>query len=186
MVDFDGFLNLRFLSFGYCDLTGQIPAYLSKNLEELALNNNRIRGPIPSWLGTLPRLRSMDLSSNLISGEFPKELCGLPMLVSKQTVAQVDSNDLELPVYTTSGVLVASQINFRYIRPTIDISMNIMSGKIPIEIGQLRLLHGLYLSNNNFSGNIPEQISKLKNLEKLDRSLRESFVRKNPTIIDNP
>ncbi|BBH01665.1 hypothetical protein Prudu_011999 [Prunus dulcis] len=45
-----------------------------------------------------------------------------------------------------------------------------MNGSIPIEIGQLRLLHTLNLSGNNFFGNIPTQISNLQNLEALDLS----------------
>ncbi|XP_062015955.1 receptor-like protein 2 [Rosa rugosa] len=172
MIDFDGFQNLRFLSFANCKLTGHIPAYLSKleKLELLYLGNNSITGSIPSWLGNLPRLYSIDLSSNLLSGEFPKELCRLPMLVSKGTAAQVESDELELPLYSVQGASVL-QYKWSYFPLAISISNNTISGSIPVEIGQLQLLHYLGLSNNNLSGNIPDQISNLKSLEHLDLSM---------------
>ena len=72
----DGFKSLRVLALGGCQLTVQLPTWISKlkKLEALDLTLNRITGPIPGWLSTLPRLFSLDLSNNLISGEFPKEL----------------------------------------------------------------------------------------------------------------
>ncbi|PRQ35594.1 putative non-specific serine/threonine protein kinase [Rosa chinensis] len=85
MVDFDGFQNLRMLALGKCELTGQLPVWLSKlkKLEILNLEFNRITGTIPNWLATLPRLFYISLDYNQISGGFPKELCKLPMLVSE-------------------------------------------------------------------------------------------------------
>ncbi|KAL3499430.1 hypothetical protein ACH5RR_038523 [Cinchona calisaya] len=43
-------------------------------------------------------------------------------------------------------------------------------GSIPVEIGQLKFLHALNLSQNNFSGIIPDSVSELTDLEKLDLS----------------
>ncbi|XP_061992379.1 receptor-like protein 2 [Rosa rugosa] len=171
MVGTDGFENLRILALHNSELTGQIPVWVStlKKLEVLFLSLNRITGSIPSWLGNLPRLYFIKLSSNLLSGEFPKDLCRLPMFISKLTAAQEDDTELELPLYLSQGATFL-QYKLSYVPPAIYINNNTISGNIPIEIGQLQLLHELGLHNNKFSGKIPEQISNLKNLEVLDIS----------------
>ena len=38
------------------------------------LQNNNITGPIPSELGKLPKLQTLDLSDNYFSGEIPPSL----------------------------------------------------------------------------------------------------------------
>ena len=70
----DGFENVQVFSLDGCQLTGQLPTWLSmlKKLEYLTLSGNRITSSISSWLSILPRLFALDLSDNLISGEFPK------------------------------------------------------------------------------------------------------------------
>jgi Leucine-rich repeat (LRR) protein len=169
IVDSDGFENLRLFSLKSCQLSGQLPIWLSrlKKLEYLSLPNNLITGSIPNWLWTLPRLFCVDLSKNLISGEFPKEFCGLQTLVSPK--ALVDNNHWDLPIFT--GPDPSSQHNFlSSLRPAIVVANNNLSGNIPIEIGCLKLLSRLDLSYNNFSGSIPNQISELTNLEVLDLS----------------
>jgi Leucine-rich repeat (LRR) protein len=60
-------------------------------------------------------------------------------------------------------------------RPTILIGRNNLSGNNPIEIGNLKMLHGLDLSHNNFSGSIPDQVTELTNLEILDLSANRLF-----------
>ncbi|CAL8150906.1 unnamed protein product [Prunus armeniaca] len=173
MVDFDGFQNLRVFSLAYCNLTGQIPVWLSKlkNLEMLVMSFNQITGPIPSWLGILPRLFYISLSHNQISGEFPKQLCRLPRLLYEPLASQANKYEFELPVFSfMSGIQVFLSQKLSFYRLWIDISNNNIVGEIPTEIGQSHLLQGLTLGYNNFSGIIPDQISNLKNLEILDFS----------------
>ncbi|XP_008232191.2 PREDICTED: tyrosine-sulfated glycopeptide receptor 1-like [Prunus mume] len=177
MVDFHGFQNLRILALVNSNLTGQIPLWLSKlkNLEVLALRSNQITGPIPSWLGTLPRLFYIGLSENRISGEFPKQLCRLPSLLYEPNISsQVDNYELEFPAFSftlskTGNQTFTSQTLNSY-PATIDLSKNNISGYIPAEIGQLKLLRKLALDSNNFSGIIPDQISNVTNLEVLNLS----------------
>ncbi|CAL9016957.1 unnamed protein product [Prunus brigantina] len=172
MVDFDGFQNLWLLSLAYCNLTGQIPLWLSKlkNLELLSLNVNQITGRIPSWLGTLPRLFYINLSHNRISGEFPKKLCSLPSLISKPIASEVDQYEFELPLITVSDRKTYPPRRLSYFPALIDLSDNNIDGDIPTEIRQLQLLRRLYLNSNNFVGVIPDQISNLKELEVLNLS----------------
>ncbi|XP_057483430.1 LOW QUALITY PROTEIN: receptor-like protein 2 [Actinidia eriantha] len=162
----DGFQKLQVLGLGGCKLYGRVPAWIAKlrMLKVLDLSFNHLTGSIPSWFGNLPRLFDLDLSSNFFSGEFPQELCRLPTLSSKLDVPLVDIfmqpfNDYRLQYSGLTNAL-----------PQINLRNNSLSGRIPLEIGKLILLHVLDLSLNNFSGSIPEQISNIRILEKLDLS----------------
>ncbi|KAL5857019.1 hypothetical protein ACOSQ3_004477 [Xanthoceras sorbifolium] len=168
-----GFQNLRLLSLGGCQLNGQFPVWLAKlrKLQVLDLSLNKISGSIPGWLWTLPSLWYMDLSYNFISGGLPKEVSGLQALVSEEDGSEVQRSYLELPI----SVMPINASDRQYIRlfnvaPTVNVSSNRLSGSIPVEIGQLKLLHVLDLSHNNLTGNIPGQMSNLTNLERLDLS----------------
>ena len=163
----NGFENVQVLSLPGCQLTGQLPTWISKlkKLEYLTLSENRITGSIPSWLSTLPRLFALDLADNLILGEFLNELCALPALVSPK--APIAHNHLDLPIFLSTRSF--TQYNFlSNLYPSIYVGSNNLSGNIPIEIGHLKQLHALDLSCNNFLGNIPNKLSELTNLEELD------------------
>ncbi|KAG6682949.1 hypothetical protein I3842_13G168300 [Carya illinoinensis] len=173
IVDPDGFRNLQYLGLAQCQLTGQLPIWLSKlkKLEILGLSFNRITGSIPGWLSTLPRLSRINLSHNLILGEFPKELCALPALVSKQ--ALMDNSSLIFSIFAIRNGTIFEFNSLSNVGPKISLENNGLSGNIPLEIGHLKQLHGLNLSHNYFSGNIPNQISELTNLERLDLSANQ-------------
>ncbi|KAG6632578.1 receptor-like protein 2 [Carya illinoinensis] len=173
IVDPDGFQNLQYLGLAQCQLTGQLPIWLSKlkKLEILGLSFNRITGSIPGWLSTLPRLSRINLSHNLILGEFPKELCALPALVSKQ--ALMDNSSLIFSIFAIRNGTIFEFNSLSNVGPKISLENNGLSGNIPLEIGHLKQLHGLNLSHNYFSGNIPDQISELTNLERLDLSANQ-------------
>ncbi|KAM5548845.1 hypothetical protein ABKV19_000320 [Rosa sericea] len=176
MVEFNGFQNLQVLSVSYCELTGELPLWLSKlkKLRDLNLSLNRITGSIPSWLGTLPRLTFLDLQGNLFSGEVPKELCRLPIMVSEKAAARLDSTYLKLPIIFQPQGEAALEYNYLSLFPTyICIKNNSIHGNIPTEISQLQFLRSLDPSFNNFSGDIPNQISNLINLERLDLSMNQ-------------
>ncbi|KAM7474038.1 hypothetical protein LguiB_021281 [Lonicera macranthoides] len=170
---FEGFQNLQILGFGGCQLTGQIPNWLIglTKLEVLDLSVNKLTGSIPSWLGHFPYLFYLDLSLNFLSGDFPKELVGLPELASQQIAKSIDSSYLELPVFVQRNNASNLQYNgLAYLPPAIYLGRNSLTGNIPVEIGEMKFIHILDLSNNSFSGIVPDQISTLTNLEKLDLS----------------
>ncbi|KAK7275476.1 hypothetical protein RIF29_16593 [Crotalaria pallida] len=169
----DEFQSIQILGLGGCNFTGQIPGWLVnlKKLEVLDLSYNRISGPIPPWLGTLPQLFYIDLSFNNLTGVFPVELTTLPALTSQKTNDAVQRTYLELPVFANANNVSQMQYNqLSSLPPAIYLCNNTLNGSIPIQIGQLKVLHQLTLCNNNFSGSIPDQISNLINLEKLDLS----------------
>ncbi|KAL0390402.1 UNVERIFIED_CONTAM: Tyrosine-sulfated glycopeptide receptor 1 [Sesamum calycinum] len=161
-----GFQNLQILSLEGCNLTGQIPSWIAKlrNLKGLDLSDNRISGPIPTWLGEMPDLFALNLSRNLLSGNLPREVCGLPALTTDKT--GLDLSYLALPF------LVNKQEYNRLVNlpRALVVGRNNLSGNIPGEIGQLKLVQYLDLSNNNFIGSIPDKLSHLVDLMRLDLS----------------
>ncbi|KAL6285220.1 hypothetical protein ACE6H2_009610 [Prunus campanulata] len=174
LAELDGFLNLKVLALGGCLFTGQVPSWLAKlkNLQALDLSYNLITGSIPGWLGSLPNLFYMDLSNNIFEGAFPTELCGMPALTSKETGDhKVQEGFLELPLFVKRTNATNQQYKeLSNFRRAIYVGNNLLNGTIPIQIGQLRLLHVLDFRHNNFTGSIPDQISNLANLEILDFS----------------
>ncbi|QHO52248.1 hypothetical protein HN51_021218 [Arachis hypogaea] len=173
IADTGGFQKLQVLGLGGCSFTGEIPGWLVNltKLEVLDLSFNEISGSIPPWLGTLPQLFYLDLSVNHLTGIFPIELTRLPALISQQANDKVERAYLELPVFADANNVSQMQYNqLSNLPPVMYLGRNRLSGSIPIEIGNLKVLHQLDLKSNNFSGNIPSEISSLVNLEKLDLS----------------
>ncbi|KAK7285707.1 hypothetical protein RJT34_20485 [Clitoria ternatea] len=166
----DGFQKIQVLGLGGCNFTGQIPHWLVnlKKLEAIDLSYNKISGSIPPWLSTLPELFYIDLSFNNLTGIFPTELTTLPALTSQQAYDDVERTYLELPVFANANNVSQMQYNqISNLPPAIYLGNNSLNGSIPIEIGQLKVLHQLDLGHNKFSGSIPAEISNLINLEKL-------------------
>ncbi|XP_010428111.1 PREDICTED: tyrosine-sulfated glycopeptide receptor 1-like [Camelina sativa] len=170
----DGFPNLQIFGIGGCRLKGEIPPWLIslKRVEVLDLSMNRLMGSIPGWLGTLPNLFYLDLSDNLLTGELPKELFQLRALMSQKAYDATERHYLELPVFVNpNNVTTNQQYNqLSSLPPTIYIRRNNLTGSIPVEVGQLKVLHILELLSNNFTGTIPDELSNLTNLERLDLS----------------
>ncbi|KAL1211752.1 Receptor-like protein 32 [Cardamine amara subsp. amara] len=158
-----------------CSIT-EFPELLrtQHKLTNLDISNNRIKGQVPGWLWTLPKLKFVDLSSNTFIG-FEKP------------------EDLEVSSTTNPSMqyLVGSKNNFMGKIPsficalrsliTLDLSDNNLNGSIPHCMGNLKsTLSFLNLRQNLLGGGLPKNIFKsLKSLDlghnqlvgKLPRSL---------------
>lgn len=167
------FQNLQVLGLGGCQLTGQVPFWLSNlnNLLALDLSENQLTGPVPTWLGSLAYLFYLDLSGNFLSGEIPPEITGLHALTMDQFESRINQGILQFPVFIKPANGSGLQYNqLTELPPAIYLQNNTLHGMILPQIGQLKNLHVLDLSHNNFSGNIPVELCNLTNLEKLDLS----------------
>ncbi|PRQ58428.1 putative non-specific serine/threonine protein kinase [Rosa chinensis] len=108
--------------------------------------------PIPSFLGSLKKLRYLDLSASGFEGMVPPHLGNLSnLLVSQHT--QI------FPFHFGQNVT------------QLGLASNRFSGPIPLNIGQeMSNMETLDVSKNNLNGSIPTSISKMKILTSLDLS----------------
>ncbi|XP_013617260.1 PREDICTED: LRR receptor-like serine/threonine-protein kinase GSO2 [Brassica oleracea var. oleracea] len=176
------------------DLTGRIPRHLCglRTIHLLDLANNRLNGPTPSCLGNasfglgkedslyLFELRSGEMSTSFELG-YALEQDSTP----KKGVGGFFNSLLVLDPFI-GGIMEKStrtKIEFatkhRYdsymggnleLLIGMDLSENELSGEIPFGLGDLHKLHALNLSHNKLSGVVPKSFSGLKNMESLDLS----------------
>ena len=139
-------------------LTGQIPSELGNlaGLESLNLGWNDLRGSIPLEFGNLGNLRFLNAYGNNLTGRIPPELGNLTEL----TQLNLGQNILSGPIPPELGAL--AKLTRLYL------SLNYLTGPIPPELGKLVNLTDLYLASTNLSGPIPPELGKLVNLKSLE------------------
>ncbi|KAI3760225.1 hypothetical protein L1987_50616 [Smallanthus sonchifolius] len=135
----------------YANLEGLIPVSLGKLrlLQVLDLSNNRLSGPIPTFLGKLIKL---DLSHNYLYGSIPESL-GRSRLLQ---LLDLSHNKLVGTIPTFLGKLTR-----------LDLSSNLLNGSIPESFGRLAALTYLFLENNRLTGPIPTSIGRLVSLQSI-------------------
>ncbi len=141
-------------------ISGTIPTELGDltALTTLDLSSHQISGTIPTQLGSLTALTALDLSGNQLTGAIPSQIGSLAGL----TFLDLSGNQL-------SGA-IPSQIGSLTALTSLYLSSNELTGAIPIQIGSLAGLTALSLSGNQLSGAIPSQIGSLAALTFLDLS----------------
>ena len=141
-------------------LSGAIPSGLGdlSSLTTLDLSGNQLTGAIPSGLGDLSNLTTLNLSTNQLSGPIPSELGGLSSLGT----LNLSTNQLSGPIPSELGGL--SSLG------TLDLSTNQLHGVIPSELGHLSSLITLNLSKNGLTGPIPSELRGLSSLSALNLS----------------
>ncbi|XP_037451666.1 receptor-like protein 2 [Triticum dicoccoides] len=163
----DGFENLQVLDIKDCQLSGEIPVWISRltHLKMLLLNSNQLTGPIPTWISSLRYLFFMDVSNNNLIGEILLTFTEMPMLTDSKT--HLDPRVFELPLYKGPSLQYRVVTSFPN---TLNLSNNNFTGVIPPQIGQLEVLGVLDFSFNKLFGQIPQSFCNLTNLQVLDLS----------------
>ncbi|KZV41347.1 hypothetical protein F511_39235 [Dorcoceras hygrometricum] len=122
-----------------------------QRVSALDVSGMRLSGNLPSQLGNLSFLASLNLSSNSFHGQLPKELAQLHRL--RYLDFRLNGLTGDIPFWL--GLLV--ELRFLNLRN------NSFTGTIPSSITNMSKLQVLDLSNNPLQGNIPEAVGSLFN-----------------------
>jgi len=147
--------------------TGSLPSELGllRQLETLDVSSNQLTAELPGQLGSLPNLAILDVSDNLFGGTLSTEFGRLPKVES----FNASFNELTGPIPSELG-------NLRNLRLLFDLSSNRFSGTIPPALGRINgRLRVMNLNDNRLTGNIPETFSQLTSLNLL--SLQQTRLR---------
>ncbi|XP_019085627.1 PREDICTED: LRR receptor-like serine/threonine-protein kinase GSO1 [Camelina sativa] len=161
-------------------LTGRIPPQLCglSNLQILDLANNRLSGSIPSCLSnTSFGLGKEDTSYDYDHSGFSSFVDSLNVDLYFKSLLMLERyggnyksgyrTKIKFATKHRYDAYMGGNLNLLF---GLDLSVNELSGEIPVELGGLMKLQSLNLSHNNLSGVIPNTFSGLKNVESLDLS----------------
>ncbi|MBN2635199.1 MAG: C10 family peptidase [Prolixibacteraceae bacterium] len=137
------------------------------NLVDIQLQNNKITGSIPSYIGNFTALKSINFSDNHIES-LPEEIGNLTLL---ETV-RLDSNKL-----TALPDAIALPLRLMHLS-----AANNQIGYIPSNFAQSRRLVTLNLANNQITS-IPEQIGNCSDLYEIH--LNNNKIKSIPETFEN-
>ncbi|PNT65945.1 hypothetical protein BRADI_3g04681v3 [Brachypodium distachyon] len=182
--------NLMSLDLGDNKFSGKIPSWIGVGLpllRMLRLRSNMFHGSLPLEVSQLSHLQLLDLAENNLTGSIPMSFGNFPYM-EEMPEMYISTNisigsfydetyGFDGMVYSQNGQMDIIWKGRDYTFSTsimlltgIDLSSNSLSGEIPAELLNLRVLRFLNLSRNNLSGGIPNNIGNLKDMESLDLS----------------
>ena len=155
--------HVRALDFWYNEVEGFIPEEIASltELESLSINNNYYSTnawPLPEAIGSLEKLKFLQLQSYTLGGTLPESLFRLKDL----EVLRINNAEGMTP-----GPIPPEIGNLTGLKE-LELGMVNLTGEIPPEIGNLTNLISLRMYGNGLTGSIPESFGNLLNLEHLD------------------
>ncbi|XP_031103126.1 receptor-like protein 7 [Ipomoea triloba] len=138
--------SLRAVSVSYTQFSGSVPPSISNlsNLSRIEITNCKFSGPIPSTMAQLTSLIYVDFSFNNFTGSIPHF-----QLSKNLTYIDFSRNGLDGPLSSKHFEGLSKIVN-------IDLTSNLVSGRIPPYLFSLPSLQKLVLSNNKFDGQVDE------------------------------
>lgn len=128
-----------------CKWAGIVCDALGDRVTSVSLSGKNLKGYVPSEIGALASLASLDLSHNSFGGPLPHQITNLQSLVH----LDISSNNF-------SGSLPEGLSNLKNLRGTLNLSCNAFSGEVPASFGMLPMTVSLDLRRNNLTGEIPQ------------------------------
>ncbi|KAL5991314.1 hypothetical protein ACLOJK_012221 [Asimina triloba] len=168
--------------------SGEVPSWIGDmlNLMSLDLSGNGFSGSIPDSLGHLILLKNLNFSGNRLTGNLPESMVNCRSLsvvdFSRNALGgnlpawffQLGLKRISLSHNNLSGMIEnppngSSEALLQNLQ-VLDLSGNLLSGKIPSDIGVFSNLQLLNISGNSLVGAIPGSIGKLKAVDVVDLS----------------
>ncbi|KAG7957007.1 hypothetical protein I3843_11G153300 [Carya illinoinensis] len=168
--------NLRRLILSGNNFTDAIPKTFGnlKNLSDFRIDGSRISGKIPDFVGNWINLTRLDMQGTYMEGPIPSNISRLTNLeelrisdLKGSSIGFPDLQDLKkLKFLVLRNCLITSSIPVYIGELTelkrLDLSFNNISGRIPDEIGAVKL-DFMFLTNNSLSGQVPKWVLNSKN-----------------------
>ena len=165
--------TLTFFYLNNNQIFGNIPSVIGNliNLVDIEMWNNKFSGNIPSILGNLQKLQFLDLSQNNFVGNIPSSLGNLTNLLE----LYLGDNNLQgsipsslsqcqnlitfhFPLNNLSSIISSQVIGLSFSPNSLDLSSTQFIGVLPMEIGNLKNLEHLDISENMLFGKIPASL----------------------------
>ncbi|XP_050290622.1 receptor-like protein EIX2 [Quercus robur] len=153
------------LDFSFNQFQGLISNAFSRinSLAHLYLSSNEFEGEIPKAFGGMCNLKTLNLSRNYLSGQLLDFILNL---------TECGNHSLEVLNLKRNQILgsLLDPTTFPSLR-VLSLSQNHLNGAIPVSLGKLSNLEGLYLRHNSLEGVISKaHFSKLTKLKKIPTS----------------
>eukprot|EP00934_Nitzschia_sp_Nitz4_P009102 Nitzschia sp. Nitz4//scaffold510_size4247//462//3780//NITZ4_009250-RA/size4247-augustus-gene-0.1-mRNA-1//-1//CDS//3329553774//9092//frame0 len=144
-------------------------------LQVLDISAGRFQGSVPSEIGYMTNLRSLDISSNFVlTGPLPTEIGLLTLLTS------LDSSQRA----ALTGA-IPSEIGTMSSLETLALQSSSISGQIPSEIGKLTNLKAFYAQSSPLSTSIPSEIGLMTKLQSFNILLITKLFGTVPIEVEN-